>query len=248
MSDALQAVSHRYLSPVHQAIVDLSNCDTEKQLESGLKIIIHSLGFDMYHYSGNFGLKNNQSAQRITSNLPKSWLEKHVHTNDSSDPIMKLTQHRLTPIIFRNLANPATVSDDSYCTPNIIGVGAAVIFPVYAKKGDAAALGFFIRNDRTDAEGVIDESLGELSLLTAYFHDAITKIIAHSNFIPKSPLTPREIECLQLIANYKSNWAISRIFGTSEHAVVYYVRRLMWKLDAQNRHQAVERAAACGLI
>jgi DNA-binding CsgD family transcriptional regulator len=247
MSDALQAVSYRYLSSTHQAILNLSNRTTEEQLEFDLENIVNSIGFDMYHYSGNFRLKNNQSVQRVASNLPKSWLDKHIH-NDSPDPIRVLAQHRLTPIIFENLTTAATVSDDNCFALSIIGVGAAVIFPAHAKSGDTAVLGFFTRNDRPDVEGVIDGSLGELSLLTTYFHDAITKNVAHSSSLPKAPLTPREIECLQLIANYKSNWVISRIFGTSEHAVVYYVRRLMWKLDAQNRHQAVERAAACGLI
>jgi LuxR family quorum-sensing transcriptional regulator LasR len=56
------------------------------------------------------------------------------------------------------------------------------------------------------------------------------------------------MECLYWIAHHKSNWAIAKIIGISEHGVVYYVRRLMWKLDAQNRYHAVARANACGML
>lgn len=248
MSDALPAASYPYLSSVHRAILNLPNCGTEDDLVIELKTIINFIGFAFYHYSGSFRISNNKHVQRTVSNLPETWCESHSRSDEGSDPIMELVHQRLTPMIWEYESDSAVNAAHSGSTSAATGVGVGAIFPIHTKNGDTGVFGFFTRKDDCDKEEAIDRSLGEMSLASTYFHEAMTKIVARSDRLPKVPLTRREIECLQLIANYKSNWVISRIFGTSEHAVVYYVRRLMWKLDAQNRHQAVERAAACGLI
>jgi DNA-binding CsgD family transcriptional regulator len=224
----------------------LSNCTTEAALAIELGKIVNDIGFDFYHHFSNFGSCDN--AQRTLSNLPKSLNEVHMRKIDLNDIIMQSTHHRLTPMIIIVPTGQSVESSNLYSVLPNVDIGTGAIFPIHSKNSDSSALGFFMHKDRVNTEQTIYASLGAMSLAATYLHDAMSRIMTKSDRIPKVPLTRRELECLQLIADYKSNWVISRIFGTSEHAVVYYVRRLMWKLDAQNRHQAVERAAACGLI
>lgn len=65
---------------------------------------------------------------------------------------------------------------------------------------------------------------------------------------PAEPLTPREQEVLQLLAEGLSNRAIAQELEISEHTVKFHVNAIMGKLDAQSRTEAVVRATRLGLI
>lgn len=62
------------------------------------------------------------------------------------------------------------------------------------------------------------------------------------------PLTEREMDVLQLLAEGLSNRAIAHQLGISEHTVKFHVNGILGKLDAQSRTEAAMRAAALGLI
>lgn len=62
------------------------------------------------------------------------------------------------------------------------------------------------------------------------------------------PLTPREIEVLQWLAEGLSNKAIAARLEVSEHTVKFHVNAIMGKLGAQSRTEAVVRATRLGLI
>lgn len=62
------------------------------------------------------------------------------------------------------------------------------------------------------------------------------------------PLTPREAEVLQLVAEGMANKAIAHRLGISEHTVKFHVNAIMTKLGAQSRTEAVVRATRLGLI
>lgn len=62
------------------------------------------------------------------------------------------------------------------------------------------------------------------------------------------PLTPRETEVLELLAEGLSNRAIAHRLSISEHTVKFHVNAILGKLDAQSRTEAAVRAAALGLI
>ena len=64
----------------------------------------------------------------------------------------------------------------------------------------------------------------------------------------EEPLTPREIEVLELLAEGLPNKAIARRLGISDQTVKFHVASLSGKLGAANRTDAVRRAARRGLI
>ena len=61
-------------------------------------------------------------------------------------------------------------------------------------------------------------------------------------------LTPRERDSLAFVADGKTDWEISMIFGVSQATVRFHVDNAKRKLGAINRAQAVARAANRGLI
>ncbi|MCE7987274.1 MAG: DNA-binding response regulator [Caldilinea sp. CFX5] len=62
------------------------------------------------------------------------------------------------------------------------------------------------------------------------------------------PLTPREQEVLQAMAQGLSNKLIARQLDITEHTVKFHVNAILGKLGAQSRTEAVVRATRAGLI
>jgi DNA-binding NarL/FixJ family response regulator len=58
----------------------------------------------------------------------------------------------------------------------------------------------------------------------------------------------REVEILQLIARGYVNKQIAADFHISEQTAKNYVTRILRKLDAVNRTDAVIKAVSCGLV
>ncbi len=63
-----------------------------------------------------------------------------------------------------------------------------------------------------------------------------------------SRLSSREREVLRLVAEGQSNKQIARALGIAERTVKFHVTSLFQKLAAENRAQAVARAAELGLL
>ena len=62
------------------------------------------------------------------------------------------------------------------------------------------------------------------------------------------PLTPREVEVLQLVAEGLTNRRIGERLGISEHTAKFHVNAILGKLGASSRSEAVAQAARLGLI
>ncbi|HVT57019.1 MAG TPA: response regulator transcription factor [Thermoanaerobaculia bacterium] len=62
------------------------------------------------------------------------------------------------------------------------------------------------------------------------------------------PLTARELEVLQLLAQGLSNRRIAERLGISEHTAKFHVNAIVTKLGAQTRTDAAIRAARLGLV
>jgi len=64
----------------------------------------------------------------------------------------------------------------------------------------------------------------------------------------EEPLTPREIDVLELLAEGLTNKAIAVRLGISDQTVKFHVASICGKLGAANRTDAVRRAVRRGLI
>jgi DNA-binding NarL/FixJ family response regulator len=87
---------------------------------------------------------------------------------------------------------------------------------------------------------VLESSLARELLLPAGPDSAAASLV--------EPLTPREDQVLQLLAEGLTNRAIAQRLGISEHTVKFHVNAILGKLAAQSRADAVMRATRLGLI
>lgn len=249
MDSTIAPPSRFHLSAAQRTIFDLSNQSTEQGLLTSFREIIASLGVDLYHYTGNFEARGDNEIRKTFSNLPLNRSDFFFFENFLEfDQMSQTPHHRYAPIIFDEPDIKKDSCIDSYRRFKANGTFNGVIFPIHGPNGNHAVVSFLKSHKEYTTNQAIAPSVGDMALIAMCFHDAMIRIIEKSHHILKAPLTEREIECLRLIACRKSNWAIAKIFDISPDGVSYYVRRLMWKLGAHDRHHAVERAAAYGLI
>ena len=64
----------------------------------------------------------------------------------------------------------------------------------------------------------------------------------------QEPLTPREIQVLELLAEGLANKAIAARLGISDQTVKFHIASISGKLGASNRTDALRRAVRRGLI
>jgi DNA-binding NarL/FixJ family response regulator len=84
---------------------------------------------------------------------------------------------------------------------------------------------------------VLDESFGDALLRAPAATDALVE-----------PLTPRENEVLQLLAEGLTNRRVGERLGISEHTAKFHVNAILGKLGAQSRGEAIAQAARLGLL
>lgn len=88
--------------------------------------------------------------------------------------------------------------------------------------------------------------------LTVFDSTVTTLLLATINApeeaVNNEPLTPREQEVLQAMAQGLSNKLIARQLDITEHTVKFHVNAILGKLGAQSRTEAVVRATRAGLI
>lgn len=105
---------------------------------------------------------------------------------------------------------------------------------------------------RDSAPAVIVAALGALAGGLTVIDPSLSRLMrAPSQPLPAalpSPLTRRENEVLQLLAQGLTNKAIALMLGITQHTVKFHVNAIMGKLDAQSRTEAVVRATQRGMI
>jgi DNA-binding NarL/FixJ family response regulator len=93
---------------------------------------------------------------------------------------------------------------------------------------------------RASAEGLVT--------IDTCFKDVLLGIREHSQEQLAEPLTPREMEVLQLVAQGMTNKAIALRLSISEHTVKFHVNSILGKLNAHSRAEAVTIGTRLGLV
>jgi DNA-binding CsgD family transcriptional regulator len=95
----------------------------------------------------------------------------------------------------------------------------------------------------------IDASTAPLLFLSHVYHEAAReRFPAFFREPEKAPISDREHECLRWAAAGKTTAEVAAILGLSQETVRVYFKRVMRKLDATNRTQAVARAFGAGYL
>jgi DNA-binding NarL/FixJ family response regulator len=107
-----------------------------------------------------------------------------------------------------------------------------------------------LRAKLTDAISVAAEceTMAQAQALTLHADAILAPPVTRGRLRGGEPLTPREIEVLELLAEGLPNKAIAARLGISDQTVKFHVSSICGKLPARNRTDAVRRAIRHGII
>jgi DNA-binding NarL/FixJ family response regulator len=117
-----------------------------------------------------------------------------------------------------------------------------------AREALAAGARGVLSRERIEEQLLVSLQAVTLGLLTvdAAFDEAVRPRTPPEALV--EPLTPRETEVLQLLAQGFTNRRIGEQLGISEHTAKFHVNAILGKLGAQTRGEAIAHAARLGLL
>ena len=221
-----------------------------------LQSIAQGLGFDHFVYAAASSPRPTQETRAYTwTSVPDEW----IHTYDEQafieiDPRLRGGWDSPLPYLW----------DRASCAAS---PGSGAFFDAAAGYGIASGLAIALRN-RFDVPGLFmldscvpanDEArvrqirgvMGQAMVLAAFVHDLLLKsIVEHCLPSPCEGrgLSSRERECLQLAARGLNSREIGAVLRIGERTVHTHFANLLAKLGAANRHEAIAKASATGLI
>ncbi len=111
---------------------------------------------------------------------------------------------------------------------------------------NAGATGVLYRNAEADKiVAALQAALKGLVVLEPTLTSSLQEVVSDINV---EPLTAREQEVLQLLAQGASNKTVAKELGISESTAKFHTSAILGKLGAKSRTEAVVRAAQLGLI
>jgi len=109
--------------------------------------------------------------------------------------------------------------------------------PLYLQEAlSAGGSGYLLKTSATDElRTAVDRVLkGQIYIAAAFGPDALQRVLMNTRRRPAGPLTARQLEVLQLIAEGRANRDIAGILNVSVKTVEFHRGRIMNKLGAHN--------------
>jgi len=254
--------SLRTRKPRYQNVVDaktlarieaLSGSDSLDALYAATKTIVAEMGFDYFIYGVRVATSLTHPYQFVFSGYPPEWRRHYAEAGyEGEDPTVDycIRQRRAVPVIWDRAVFATKPAAKLWAEATDAGLRNGASFPVRGACGEAAMLSLADGRDPRQARADVIRALGDGQLLACYLHEAIGRLVLRQETIPlkKTPLSPREHECLLWAADGKTSWEIAKIIGVSERTAIFHLHNATEKLGVSNRQHAVARAVALGLI
>lgn len=128
------------------------------------------------------------------------------------------------------------------------GIKGFVTIPTHGANTSLSGFRFAITKGDVLTRSDIDNQLPLLSLLSAYMHEALSRLLNFDNHSKNIKLTPREKEILRWVASGLSTWEISENLHISENTVLTHMKNVHIKFGVKTRQHAVAKALSVNLI
>lgn len=239
-----------FLEPIADAIA------RREPFGAAVARVVGDLGFQHFTYgTGSVPTPNRDSRTYVWTNAPLEWLRRYDQMDYVEvDPRVTETIDTAAPMLWDRYAFPETKRRREFfddAARHGIGSGAAVAM----RDPKRAQSGFYLSTPQPRLDDEFRrhcaERQGEILLLAHYLHAILTVSIVDRGVPPSTvgiSLSPRELECLQLAAKGLSSSLIAGALGIGERTVHFHFSNLLSKLDANNRHHAIAKAVAAGLV
>jgi LuxR family transcriptional regulator, quorum-sensing system regulator CciR len=227
---------------VHDFIRDARGAHDMAQLRALLREAVWALGFQHFLLQGAAGLV-------WLADLPTGWM---ASVSPSNDAVLITASQSYAPFLWSDISRLIALTPhqcDFIDAAHAAGVGAAVAVPVHrARDADqgggysvfAGCCSFMMKTGVPLPLG----SLAAAHYVGALAFDAAENLRqAQPCHQPQGPqLTPRQRDCVMLVAQGKSDWEIGQLLGISESTVHKHIEDAKRRFCVSTRIQLVARS------
>jgi LuxR family transcriptional regulator, quorum-sensing system regulator CciR len=228
-----------------QAFVDDANrATTLFEMEGLLADAVAEIGFDHYSLVHHVDLATRRPEFVRLSNYPAGWvgriLEQKYYVDD---PVHVACQRTSVGFRWSDVPKLVRLSDRQksiLAEARREGLGEGFTVPVHVPAEFTGSASFSVKDNRE----LPGEALPAAQYLGCFGFEAARRI-ARKTLEPQAPpprLTPRQLDCLLLVARGKSDWDAAQLLGLSQDTVHQHVEGAKKRYGVASRTQLVVRA------
>lgn len=233
-----------YSAPIVELIDrSLTLCTCIDDLKDCCEALTLAVDAEHYCYQNYLPIANQINA---VTNMDIEWIKRYIARGYSDiDPVVLHCAQHSTPLKW---------CDVNYADENIEqkqkammldkerhGMGSGISFPVHGPGSELSMLCLSAATGKLPEYGVLDTAL--LSLFASCVHNKYREIenLDTSDDQYRKRLGTREREAMRWAVAGKTSWEISKIMQCSEATIVFLIRTVIEKLEANNRIQAASK-------
>jgi len=195
------------------------------------------------------------TSEIVWTSLPPAWTRHYCRARyENLDPRLVQTRNRFTPIVW----DAATIGGDWRIAHFLADAARFGVKSGVAVSVDDRMLGrltFMFDSDVTPVDPArrkfVLETLGDLMLTASAIHEIVLSPrlnARQAEVAVASPLTHRELDCISLAARGMTSGDIGTKLGITKRGVNFHVANIVRKLGVLNRHEAIAKGVARGII
>ncbi|SON58439.1 putative transcriptional activator protein TraR (plasmid) [Hartmannibacter diazotrophicus] len=163
------------------------------------------------------------------------------------EPALRFAFQRLLPLDWEEISMPGELLNALRRAMGEHDKGQrGVTVPVHGYRGDLGLLSLSSEVSIADWKRWKLCRLSDFQVLAVHLHERVLRLEGQATGL--NCLSPREMECLQWIAEGKTAWECAAILGLSQSTVRHYLESARRKLRAVSNTHAVSIAHRTGLI
>lgn len=237
--DALTLISQFSTATDEQAIVTL------------LRSLCQQMGFAHFRLGFISPCSIQRPDVRIFNGCPADWV--HVYNERdflTVDPVVRKGMAQSTPILWANLIAECCDQQDAaglevMMLAQEVGLCDGITIPWHGPNGHVGLLSLITRTPRTEHQWL--SVIPFLSWVASHLFEAVARVYP-SDAEPRGSLSLRELEVCQWAAEGKQVSDIARILGITPRTVTFHLERIVVKLGASSKNQAISLALKQGLV
>ncbi|GEM_PF-3600098 len=236
---------------ITKQIEAISQATSIDETDAALMHVMAAL--DCPHFSYNFYPANFQQEKIlrhvvVRTPLVAGWQAHYVdHHYDQIDPIFQRMRQSQLPLAWKLEEELSKYKEGEtqkvfFEEALAFGLRGGFAIPVHAPQGEFANL---VVQDAAVLNLINSqpELILILQLVAYYYHARISQLLTEKNIAATASLTamltPREMECLQLTAQYKTAKEIAKLLTITPRTVGFHIENAIKKLGVANKYQAV---------
>jgi LuxR family quorum-sensing system transcriptional regulator CciR len=232
------------LHDVQCFVRDAQDVANLRELDLLLEATIKSFGFQFYALGHHVNVVSANQVQ--IGNYPETW-SPSVHTRETitEDPVLRACQNSAVGFKWSDVGSLITLTarhKEILSNARKVGMGEGYTVPVHIPGECLGSCSFAYR---------VGKSLDEEILPTAHYvggfaFEAARRLVRHGATLERAmsaraALTPRQLDCVVLIARGKSDWEAGQILGISHDTVHHHIETAKRKYGVATRTQLVIR-------